>query len=562
MRNLQLHLRLLGILDLSWKSLTVTILAHLTMAATLAASPLPVQQLLNDTFINNDPVSAQSAILILLLLFGLRGLACFVGILSSNQIGNHFSTSLRHAFFDKLLSLPIQQYPHLQDNNEIETLIHSIDPLAQATIRFFTTLVYDGMLVTGLMACVLHLNDDYALLLFLILPLLILILQVMHDQRQQSDHRHHLASRQLLQRLSESLQHYREIHLHAGYSTESERLDKVAEPLTRIQHQQGKLSAMTMALGQILMAAIAITMLYLLSQQALHHQIDLGQATALIAVSLLLIAPIRRIARVSAKLRYNAKVIQPLLTFLDQSSGQTGKTDIPRHARGKLVFEQVRFYGKQQTRPLLNLYHFSIKPGESIVITGCSATEKDAFIDLLLGLQQPDCGTILFDDHPLETISLRSWHAHIALITQNAVLLDEKIAGNIAYGDNRCANEAEITAAAQASGAMAFIRQLPEGLQTQAGDSTTPLTTKQRQQIAIARAILRNPGILILDDFPRQEECNDNDLLPVLEALIENRTTLIFSQQVPSLKNIDRIIVLEDGGITEKIQYLDYSPHY
>ena len=142
------------------------------------------------------------------------------------------------------------------------------------------------------------------------------------------------------------------------------------------------------------------------------------------------------------------------------------------------------------------------------------------------------------------------------------MLLDEKIAGNIAYGDNRCANEAEITAAAQASGAMAFIRQLPEGLQTQAGDSTTPLTTKQRQQIAIARAILRNPGILILDDFPRQEECNDNDLLPVLEALIENRTTLIFSQQVPSLKNIDRIIVLEDGGITEKIQYLDYSPHY
>ncbi len=561
MRNLQLHLRLLSTLDLSWKSLAVSTIAHLTMAATLAASPLSVQQLLIDSFINNDPLSAQSAILMLLLLFGLRGLACFVGILSSNLIGNQFGTSLRHAFFDKLLTLPIQQYPHLQDSNEIEPLIHCIDPVAQATIRFFTSLAYDVMLVSGLMACALYLNDGDVLLLLLILPLLILILQVMYDQ-QQSDHRYHQASRQLLQRISESLRNYREIRLHAGYSTESERLGKAAEPLTRIQYQQGKISAMTMALGQMLMAAIAITILYSLSLQALHHQIDLGQAAALITVSLLLITPIRRIARISTRLRHNAKIIQPLLTFLDQPSGQTGKTNIPRHARGKLAFEQVRLYGKHQTCPLLNLYHFSIKPGETIVITGCSATEKEAFIDLLLGLQYPDCGTILFDDHPLETIALPSWHTHIALITQNAVLLDEKIAGNIAYGDNRCANEAQITAAAQASGAMTFIRQLPEGLQTQTDGLTAPLSIKQRQQIAIARAILRNPSILILDDFPRQEECNDTDLLPVLEALIENRTTLIFSQQVPSLKNIDRIIVLEDGSIAEKIKYLDYSPHY
>lgn len=562
MRNLQLHFQLLSKLDMSWKSLAVTILAYLIMAAALAVSPLLVQQLLNDTFTNNDPVAAQSTVLMLLLLFGVRGLACFMGILSSNQIGTRLSTMLRHIFFDKLLSLPIQHYPRLRDNNEIEVLIHRIDPLAQTIIRFFTALVYDGLLIVGLMMCALYLNDDYALLLLLILPLLTLILQIIHDQQHQSGHRHHQALRQQLQRLSESLQHYREIRLHSGISTESERLDKTAEPITQIQRQQGKLTAISMALGQILITAIAIIILYLLSQQAFQHQMDLGQAAALIAVSLLLISPVRRIARISMKLQHNAQAIMPLLTFLDQPSGLTTETDFSQPIQGKLVFEQVRFYGERHAHPILNLYHFSIKPGETIVITGCSATEKEVFIDLIIGLQHPDCGRILFDDRPIETITQQSWHARIALITQDAVLLDEKIAGNIAYGDSRCATEAQITAAAQASGAMTFIRQLPEGLQTRVGDSAIPLSTKQRQQIAIARAILRNPSILILDDFPTLEGCNDVDLLPVLETLIESRTTLIFNQQIPNLKNIDRIIVLEGGSITDKVKYHDYPIHY
>ena len=123
----------------------------------------------------------------------------------------------------------------------------------------------------------------------------------------------------------------------------------------------------------------------------------------------------------------------------------------------------------------------------------------------------------------------------------------------------RCANEAKITAAAQASHAMEFIREMPEGLQTRIGEEGIKISKKQCQQIAIARALLKDSPILILDGIPATDEPDSGHLLSTLEKLIQNRTTLIFNPHIPNLKKIDRIVVLENGCIIENLTNTRHS---
>ena len=210
------------------------------------------------------------------------------------------------------------------------------------------------------------------------------------------------------------------------------------------------------------------------------------------------------------------KKIEAIFSFLDQASEQDTGTQNIQHVRGKLAFEQVRFYDDTQTKPILNHINFTIKPGETIVFTGYTEDEKNAFIDLILRFQQPTSGKILLDDYPLADIKISNLHNNIAIVSENSVLLDEKVAGNIAYGAMKCANEAKITAATQASHAMEFIREMPEGLQTLIGEKGTKISKKQYQQIAIARALLKNSPILILDGIPSVDEPDSGHLLSAL----------------------------------------------
>jgi subfamily B ATP-binding cassette protein MsbA len=159
----------------------------------------------------------------------------------------------------------------------------------------------------------------------------------------------------------------------------------------------------------------------------------------------------------------------------------------------------------------------------------------------------------LLDDYLLTDISINNLHANIAIVTKDSVLLDEKVAGNIAYGAMKCANEAKITTAAQISHAMEFIREMPEGLQTDINKEGKKITTKQRQQMAIARALLKDSPILILDEMPEVGESGPDNMFEVLEKLMQNRTTLIFNRHIPHLNKIDRIIVLENGCIIENL---------
>lgn len=550
-----LFLRLLRRLFPYWKLLLLALFAMVIVAAALASLPILIKQILESTFIDKDQSLMQTAALAMIVLFIIRGIAGYISIYTANKTVGKLGIDLRMEFFNKLLTLPVNHYNHLNENNEIDSLLLDISQISQSTSRYITVITQDSLTIVGLIICTFYLNQEFSLFLLLVTSFVLLVTQMTRNHLNSPDQKNWQASKNLTQHLSQSIAHHRKIRLDGGQMYESQRLGKISETIYHAEMQQALARAIAVPASQIITALILTAVIYMVALQVITGALNLHEVGALISVVLLLVLPIQRIAGLPKQLAHDQKILETIFSFLDQASEHdTGIISIP-HVSGKFVFEQVRFCSDAHATPILNHINFTIKPGEVTVFTGYTAEEKNALINLILHLQQPTSGRILLDDHPLADIQLNNLHANIAIVTEDDYLLDEKIAGNIAYGTMRCANEAKITTAAHASHAMEFIRHMPDGLQTQIGKEDTTINQQQFRQLAIARALVKNAPILILDEIPTaQEESNSGNLLSALEKLIQNRTTLIFNQYIPQLKKVDRIIVLENGCITESLK--------
>jgi subfamily B ATP-binding cassette protein MsbA len=548
----QLYFRLLKRLIAHWKLLMLGFLAMLIMAISLALLPILIQQSLEHALILKDQSLVQALLLTMIALFIVRGISGYFIIATINKISSQLGSELRQDIFDKLLTVSTDYYPHLKKNHEIDSLILTINQITRFISYNLRILVQDSLTVLALIACIVCLTPGLSVLLLLVFFLVISIAQMIHDNLNKPDQNHLSASRNLIHYVLQSLQHYREIRANGGESQESQRLGRLAQPIYDAEMRQAMMTARIITIGQIITALLLTAIFYFVLQQAQNNVLNPAEIVALGVAILLLVSPTKRIANIPQQLQNNQKNVEILFSFLDQPGRQNTETHSIRKIEGKLTFEQVFFLGNSPEKPLLHHINFTIKPQETIVITSYSSGEKDAFLDLILRYQQPSRGKIMLDNYLLNDVSADCLHRNIALISKNSMILDERVAGNIAYGALKCANEAQITAAAQDSCAMEFIRTMPAGLQTVIGEEGVAIDQKQYQQIAIARALLKNPPILILDEIPTTDEA-DYDLLSILEKLTQNRTTLIFNRHIPPFKKINRIVVLENGGITEML---------
>ncbi|PSJ18169.1 ABC transporter [Nitrosomonas supralitoralis] len=555
----QLYLRLLKKLVPYWKLLLRVLFAMLILAASMAFLPILVEQMLASAFLLKDPSLIQQTSLAIVTLFVVRWMFGYISIYFVSAISGKLETDLRMDFFDQLLSLPVDSYTHLNHSNQIDLLINNINKISHVTVRHLALLVQDSLSIIGLLICTLYLSQEFSLLLLLVAAFTILMHEMIRSHFNKTNQTNSLHLRNLTDQLTQSVKHYRKIRLDDGQADERQRLGNISENLFHAEMQPEKIRAIAISSGQLITALILTAATYIMALQVINGALSLSEAGALIAIAVLLIFPILRIAGIPRQFEHNQEMIETIFSFLDLTPEQDIGTISIQHFRGKLVFEQVRFNDPIQIKPILNHISLTIRPSEIIVFTGYTDVEKNAFIDMILRLRQPASGRILLDEYPLSQIKLNHIYANIALVTADTFLLDESIAGNIAYGAMRCANEAKITAAAHASYAMEFIRKMPEGLQTLITKNGNEISQKQIMQLAIARALVKNAPILILDEVFATQDSDSANLLSPLERLMQNRTTLIFNQQIPQLKRIDRIVVLEHGCITENLKSFGHS---
>jgi ABC-type multidrug transport system fused ATPase/permease subunit len=283
-------------------------------------------------------------------------------------------------------------------------------------------------------------------------------------------------------------------------------------------------------------------------------RLSLGGLLAFLAYLHQLYGPVRGLSRLTNTIYSASAGAERIIEFFDQRPSVTEKEDaIPLpEARGVIEFEEVSFHYPETTREALGSISFRVEPGETLALVGPSGAGKSTIAKLLLRFYDPTAGRILLDGHDLRDLQLHSLRENIAVLLQETLVFDGTVGENIAYG-RPGATEEEIITAAKAADAHEFIASLPEGYETLVGQKGRRLSGGQRQRLAIARAMIRDAPVLILDEPTTGLDAESGQrVLEPLRRLMSGRTTIVISHNLMTVREATRIIVLEDGRITER----------
>ena len=305
------------------------------------------------------------------------------------------------------------------------------------------------------------------------------------------------------------------------------------------------------ALVQLLAAVALAAIVWVATREALAGRLNAGEFVALMTAMMGIIPSLRRITSIQSAISRGVSAAERLFHTLDmQDEPDRGRHAIDR-ARGELVFEHVSLAYPGQDTPALHDISFRARPGTVTAIVGRSGSGKTSLVRLVPRFYEPTSGAITLDGIPLDDYRLADLRRQIALVGQRVMLFDDSVAANIAYASD--ADPARIRAAAEAANAWEFIERLPARLDTPVGENGALLSGGQRQRLAIARAILRDAPILILDEATAALDMESERLVQdALNRLMPERTTLVIAHRLSTIEHADQVLVLDHGRLVEQ----------
>ena len=552
MTSTELYLRLLSHVRPHWRVFALGCLGMVIVAATEPALPALMQPLIEGTFINKDPALIRWMPVVIVALFAIRGAAAYVAHYSLGWVGNRLVTDLRNAMFAKLLAMPSRFYDEQPSGILISKLTFDVTQVTQAATSALTIVFRDSLAIVGLLAYLLWLNWKLTLFALVMGPLIVAVVRVLSVRLRNSSREVQQAMGYITQVIEEAIGGHKVVKLFGGQDYEKARFDQEANRVRRYQMKQVSATAASAPIVQLIAAIALAVIVYYAMLQSSASQLSVGEFAAFVAGMLLLTAPLKRVTDINEYLQKGLAAAESVFQLIDrEAEPDRGSVAIGR-ARGEIRFEGVSFFYGEPDRLALDSIDLVIAPGETVALVGASGAGKTTLANLVPRFYQPMRGRVLLDGHDLETLTLASLRANIALVSQDVVLFNDTVAANIAYGMMNGAAERDIIAAAEAAHAMEFIREMPQGLATLVGENGVKLSGGQRQRLAIARALLKNAPVLVLDEATSALDTeSERHVQAALEALMRGRTTVVIAHRLSTVEKADRIVALDRGRIAE-----------
>lgn len=311
-----------------------------------------------------------------------------------------------------------------------------------------------------------------------------------------------------------------------------------------------------MGVAAIALALIAGAYLVLENQDSLfglkmtERTMDMPALIQLYGYLVAIADPVRKLSSVYTRIQSGMAAADRIYNFIDRQPRVHANSGCPRLERhgSAIEFRDVCF-SYEPGRPILTNVHLQIRFGETVAFVGKNGCGKTTLVGLIPRFYDPDHGSILVDGQDLRNVNLRSLRQQVGLVTQETILFDDTIYANIAYG-NRKARKEQVEEAAQRAYAHDFIMKLANGYQSRVGEAGSKLSGGQKQRLALARAILRDPSIFILDEFTSQIDAESEALIHrALKEFTRHRTTLLITHRVSTLEMADRIVVVDNGHV-------------
>ena len=462
---------------------------------------------------------------------------------------------LRSRLFAHLLTLEMDFFQRTRGGQLISTMITEVDQTKTVITASLLSLFQNLVVVATTLFILSQISIRLTLLTLAFVPILVLGLQVLLRRLRSHAQARALERGEITATVTERLAAIRLIRSYGEEDRESSRFHTQAERYRKRVIRTQRFSSLTSPLSEIFSGFLVILIIWAGTKPEL-----VGLPTALapeviivfLMAALKLASPLKTIASFPAALAVTMASADRVFELLDQPAAELdGPGEGVARFERDIVFDAVSFrYGKGDL--VLSEVSFQMPRGKIMALVGPSGAGKTTAADLLPRLHDPTSGQILMDGVPLTRLTRRSVRALMGVVSQETVLLNDTVLANIAYGSPGATRE-QVETAARAANAAGFIATLPNGYDTMLGERGTRLSGGQRQRIAIARALLRDPPILILDEATSALDTESERLVQqAIERLMQQRTVLVIAHRLATVRDADEIVVLEGGRVVQR----------
>ena len=550
---IQVYSRLLKWVKPYWFYLLIAMFCMLIVAGATAATAYLVKPVLDKIFFEKNLKMLIFLPPLIVLLYAIKGIFWYLQTYLMNYVGQRVVCNLREKLYTHILELPLSYFQHHHTGALMSRILNDVTLIQGAVSGAVTRLFCDTFTIIGLIGVVFYRDFILATITMIVFPLAIMpVLRIGRKIRKISTSSQEEMG-ELSSLLNETFSGARIVKAFGMEDYEKKRFQKINNKLFRWYMRAISMQAISSPLMEFLGSIGIATVIGYGGYQVIKGVSTPGNFFSFIAGVMMLYRPIKGLSNVYNTVQQGVAAAIRIFEVLDTEKEKKDDAgiELPRF-KDSIIYKQVWFKYPGEEEWVLKNLNLVIKKGEKVALVGPSGAGKTTIVNLLPRFFDTDKGKVIIDGHDIKAVNLRSLRSQIAIVSQDTILFNDTVKNNIRYGRPDATDE-EIIAAAKAAYAYDFIKKLPQGFDTIIGEKGIRLSGGEQQRICIARAILKNAPILILDEATSFLDTESEAMVQkALENLLTDRTALIIAHRLSTIVNADKIAVVNNGHIVEE----------
>ena len=534
------------------KELILAVICIVIAAGCNLYLPWIIKAMIDKVLTNKDMMMLNMICIGIVVVFLVRGVFFFGQSYLVSYIGQKVIIDVREVMFRKFQRMPMAYFDRHQTGETMSFITNDVAAIQSALVDQLIEMVTEGAILIGSIVMMLYLDWKLTLLTLVVIPVVGQAMKIFGRKIKRNGTVIQERMADITSLLQESISSIRVVKSFVREKYEIERFSKQNQLNFQAAMKNVQLNSMLTPTVEFL-AAISVTFIvWFGGYEVLNDEMTAGALVAFLTYAVNLANPVKRLSRVYGNLQRAMAAVDRVFAVIDLKETITDKPDAKAlpETKGEVSISNVTFEYKKGVPALSNI-SLEVKPGQMIAFVGPSGAGKSTIANLIPRFYEVTSGKIAIDGHDIRDVTLASLREQIGIVPQETMLFSTTVRENIRYGRLDATDE-EVEAAAKAANADSFIKELPQGYDTPIGERGLNLSGGQRQRMAIARAILKNPRILILDEATSALDTESEKIVQAaLDKLMIGRTSFVIAHRLSTIFNADQIYVIDNGHVKE-----------
>lgn len=505
-------------------------------------------------FAGEDPSKALLFVIALIItLFFLKNLFNYFAMVHITTLRNGVLRDMRNRLYKNIIELPVSFYSEKRKGDVMARMLGDVSEVQNSFFSIFELVIREPLTILFTIITMFYISVNLTVFVFIFIPITGLIISRIGKSLKGKSERFQQESGYYISIVEETLGGLKVVK---SYNAEPGFRGKFEQSIARLEKlgiSIGNKNNLASPLSEFLgIVTIAVLLLYGGQMVLVQKTLEGAAFITYMALAYNILTPAKAISKASYSVKSGLAAADRVFTVMDQHNSITNKPDAIQKEgfEHHIVLKNVTF--KYDEEPVLKDFSLEIKKGQTVALVGQSGSGKSTIANLLTRFYDVNSGSIAIDGIDIRDMELHSLRHLMGLVTQDSILFNDTIKANIALGKPNATDE-EITEALKIANAFEFVKDLPQGIYTNIGDSGNKLSGGQKQRLSIARAVLKNPPIMILDEATSALDTESEKLVQVaLENMMQNRTSIVIAHRLSTIQKADIIVVMQKGAIVEQ----------